>query len=121
MSDALVKRMREARMRWVDLGDGKRVRIIRPTEVQVSQQLFKGGEVSVEYADVVAFTVDWEGFSEADFLGAAIGSSDPLAFDSALWAEAVADRSAWVKQVATAILTAAVDHHSARTESAKNS
>jgi len=132
MSDAVIKRLREARMQWVELPHpehaGLAVRIARPTEVEVAQHLFKGGDkegkdgsVSVEFADVLRATVDWRGFTEATILGAAVGSSDPLPFSAPLWAELASDHAAWVRLLASAILQAAVEHHTAKAAAEKNS
>jgi len=132
MSDSVIKRLREARMRWVELPHpehaGLAVRIMRPSEVEVTQHLFKGGAqdgtdatVSVEFADVLRATVDWRGFTEATILGAAVGSSDPLPFSAALWSELASDHAAWVRLLASAILQAAVEHHTAKAAAEKNS
>ena len=123
MTAQLIKRLREQRMQWVDLQDkpGKRVRLIRPTEVEISQQLIKDGAVSVGVAEVQRFAVDWEGFTEADLLGAALGSSDPVAFTPALWAEVVSDQSAWVRGLAQTLLDMVVKHSADKKADAKNS
>jgi len=120
MSEAIIKRLREARMWWLELEPGKSVRCIRPAEVEVAQHLFEGGKLAVGIESVKRFVVDWQGFTEADLLGAAIGSTDPLPFDAALWAEVAADRKEWVAKVASAILEAAVRHHESKAEAAKN-
>jgi hypothetical protein len=133
MSDSVIKRLREARMQWVELPHpehaGLAVRIMRPSEVEVTQHLFKeggaqdgkGATVSVEFADVLRATVDWRGFTEAGILGAAVGSSDPLPFSAHLWAELASDHAAWVRLLASAILQAAVEHHTAKAAAEKNS
>lgn len=121
---ALIRRMREQRMSWVTLNDAttppKRVRIIRPTEVEVSEHLIKDGSLSIGHAEVVRFTVGWEGFTEADLLGPAIGGSDPLAYSPALWAELSADHAKWSGQVARALLDALVAHNQQLADNAKN-
>ena len=118
----LAARLREQRMKWVDLADqdGKRVRIIRPTETELGT-LFKGGHLFVGIEEVKRFVVDWEGFTEADLLGPAIGAADPVPFDAALWAEVVADKVRWVRQLAQDILDHVVSHRLAADEDAKNS
>lgn len=120
MSERLIKQLREQRMQWVDLTDGKRVRIIRPTEVQLSQSFIKAGEVSVGYDQVREFVEDWEGFTEATLLGAGVGSSDPLPFSRQLWAEVVSDHADWVRTIAQALLDAAVSHSQKIDDSLKN-
>lgn len=122
MTAQLIKRLREQRMQWVDLDLlGKRVRLIRPTEIEIGKHFIKDGSVSVGVAEVERFTVDWEGFTEADLLGAAVGSSDPVPFSQALWAEVISDRSAWVRQLATELLDIVVKHGAEKKVDAKNS
>ena len=122
MTAQLIKRLREQRMQWVDLDlPGKRVRLIRPTEIEIGLHFIKDGSVSVGVAEVERFTVDWEGFTEADLLGAAVGSSDPVPFSQPLWAEVIGDRSAWVRQLATELLDIVVKHGAEKKVDAKNS
>jgi len=63
----------------------------------------------------------WSGFTEADVLGAAIGSSDPIDFDADLWIEMAADKSEWLKKMADALLDSMVTTINERAEVAKNS
>ena len=121
-ANTLVARLREQRMKWVDLADedGKRVRIIRPTETELGS-LFKGGQLSIGLEEVKRFVVDWEGITEADLLGPAIGAADAVPFDAALWAEVVADKVRWVRQLAQDILDHAVSHRLAADQDSKNS
>ena len=122
MTAQLIKRLREQRMQWVDLDlPGKRVRLIRPTEIEIGLHFIKGGSVSVGVEEVERFTVDWEGFTEADLLGAAVGSSDPVPFSQALWAEVISDRAGWVRQLATELLDIVVKHGAEKKVDAKNS
>lgn len=122
MTAQLIKRLREQRMQWVDLDlPGKRVRLIRPTEIEIGLHFIKGGSVSVGVAEVERFTVDWEGFTEADLLGAAVGSSDAVPFSQALWAEVISDRAGWVRKLATELLDILVKHGAEKKVDAKNS
>jgi hypothetical protein len=124
MSQQLIKQLREQRMAWVVVDDActpqKRVRIIRPTEVELSQSFIKDGEVSVGYDQVKAFVKDWDGFTEATLLGAGVGASDPLPFAADLWAEVVSDHADWVRIIARALLDAAVQHSQKIDDSLKN-
>lgn len=121
MSEALVKRLREQRMSWVEVAPGKNVQIIRPTEIDMSRYLVKDGEVSVGYDEVKRFTVGWKGFTEADVLGAAVGASSEVAFTDELWAAVVADHVAWVRTVAQAILDAVIAYRNTLEADTKNS
>lgn len=123
MSTQLIKQLRERRMQWVDLDGlpGKRVRLIRPTEVELSQHFIKDGFVNVGVEEVKRFTVDWSGFTEADLLGASVGSSDAVPFSPDLWAEVVSDNVTWVRALAKNLLDLAIAHRSKVEDDAKNS
>lgn len=114
-TEALLRQMREQRMAWVELVPvqgpvpAKRVRIIRPNDVEISRHLVRADtRLAVDYEAVVRFTVDWSGFSAADLLGPSIGASDLLAYDASLWTELVATRSDWLSLVSKALLDATV-------------
>lgn len=92
---AIIKQLRDQRSSWCTLQPGVRVRIIRPPETELPQ-FYKG----VELAAVQKYAVGWEGVSTALLFGEAVGSSDPLDFDLALWSEIVADRTAWLEACA---------------------
>jgi len=128
--DRLLSRMREQRRFWVELEPAtadrpaQRVRLERPPESQVRDMLAPMGEpgewgIKVGLANVQRYAADWDGFTEADFIGPA-GSSDPLAFSPVLWAEAVADRAGWISTCAQALLDAILAHQRAQAEDAKN-
>lgn len=102
---ALIARMDAQRARWVPLPDGKRVQIRRPLQTELRK--FVGG-VSLDH--MCEYSCGWEGFSEADLLGAAIGSSDPLPFDAALWSRVLRDRVDYVEPIAQAMV-AAIDEY----------
>lgn len=120
MTAQLIRQLREQRMRWIELPEGKRVRIIRPTEVEMVRTLLKGGMLSVDVEEVKRFVVDWDGFTEATLLGAGVGGPDPVPFTSELWAEVIGDRTEWVRTVAEAILDLVVAHKAAAVDDAKN-
>lgn len=112
---ALLRQMREQRMVWIELvpaagsAPAKRVRIIRPNDVEISRHLLRADtRLAVDYEAVVRFTVDWAGFSAADLLGPSIGASDPLDYEASLWTELIATRSDWLGLVSKALLDATV-------------
>ena len=45
---AIIKKIREARSIWIELGDGKKIQIIRPTELQAYQKFFKKNEENLK-------------------------------------------------------------------------
>lgn len=121
MSATLIKQLREARMLWVDLpAEGQRLRIIRPTEVELMQHFVKDGRITAGVEQVQRFVVDWSGITSADILGGALGSSDPLPFDAALWSEVVSDRLEWVSLAAQALVKLISDHQKTKADDAKN-
>lgn len=123
-SRALLAALKRRREKKVELGNGKSVTFLRPTEADMGAMLAITGDKgtwNVGIEQVRKFVVGWSGFTEADLLGAAIGASDPVEFDAELWAEVCSDDIAWVRQVADAILTSVVDHVVAKDSAAKNS
>lgn len=103
-TSALLAKVLAARETWCELraaGDGKpalRVCIRRPPETDFPRLRRLGGVngQAETLALVSEYAVGWDGFSEAELFGAAVGSSDPLPFDSAAWGEIVRDRVEWV-------------------------
>lgn len=85
----LVRRLREQRRFWVDLGEGLAVCLERPGECH----LFGLRTLGVDA--MAALAVDWRGFTEAVLFGPEIGNPDPLPFDSEAWAAIYADRLDW--------------------------
>jgi len=113
---ALIAKMAEQRSRWVSLKDGKRVRFRRPLETEFGK--FRAG-VTVDH--LCEYVFDWEGFTEADLLGPAIGASDAVAFDPELWSTVVRDRIDYVQPIAEGIVAAITEHLEARETAGKNS
>lgn len=93
--------LRDQRRKWLVLEGARRVRVVRPLEAQWGR--FLGG-VGVEHA--VEYVDAWEGFTQADFVGADVGSSDAVEFDAELWGEYCRDH---VKDVAQAVIEAIRD------------
>jgi len=112
-TESLIKAMLAQREFWVDLGDGHRVKLRRPAEMEVAGMLVREGEkvvgIVAKLPEVIKQAVDWEGFVESDLIGAA-GASDAVPFATALWAAVVADRANWCATCATALVDAIVDH-----------
>lgn len=98
------------------------VKLRRPAEVEL--QAYRGGagrDLDATLTEAACSTaVDWRGFSEAELLGAAIGSSDPLPFSADLWREAVRDRLDWLGKCANHVMTAVAEHFAAKAEQRKN-
>lgn len=112
---ALLARLDEQRKHWATLPDGKRVQFRRPLETELPR--FTGG-VTVEH--LCDYACGWEGFTEADLLGAAIGSDDKVEFSTALWSRLVRDRVEYVAPVATAMVECITAHLASKKAIAKN-
>lgn len=109
----LIAAVRRRRAQELDLGGGKKIIFTRPPEVEMNSILkFKDGKATwlVDVDHVKKYVVGWDGFTEADLLGAAVGAADPVAFDADLWAAYVEDDNDLVSKVASAILEAVVNH-----------
>lgn len=122
MSARIIAALRAARQTWVELAPGKRVQIIRPAEANLHEFRLQGAENSVErmLRCVVKYVTGWEGFTEADLLGAALAPADPVAFDAALWATVVADHVDWVSTIMGALVDAINAHEAAKEAAQKN-
>lgn len=132
-AEQLIKQLREQRMFWLDLapavpadgtGQGgqpaKRLRLTRPPEVDVGRLLLQDKQLQVSHADMLRYSVDWSGFTEADILGASVGANTPVPFSAELWALLVADNAAWAQSAAQAVLASVVKHYEAKSADAKN-
>lgn len=108
---------------WVPVGEGKRVRVRRPSEHDTRGLLQRddAGKVSGIAADlpeVKRFVTAWEGFRECDFTAA--GSSDTAEFSTELWGVWVEDQRDAMRTVAQAIIDAVIAHETQRAGIEKN-
>lgn len=78
--DHVVRRLREQRLRWVDLGEGRSVQVLVLRETEMVR-LRRDNLVDI----VIDQAVDWKGFTEASLFGAHDGASDELPFRRDLW------------------------------------
>lgn len=118
---ALRKRSREIK---VDLEDGKSVTITRPPENDMPALMSGTGEqrtFAVDIQHVRKYVIGWKGFTEADFLEAGVGGSDPVEFDLDLWDDLCTDNIVWTQKVGRAIVDAVVKHFQSKDAVAKNS
>lgn len=113
---ALIAKMEAQRASWVELPDGRRVRIVRPPELELVQ-LADG--IRVEHA--AKYATGWKGFTEATVLGPSQGSGDEeLPFDRGVWAAYIADHLDEAKTVIEALTERVVDYLKQRAATAKN-
>ena len=115
MSDfsALLKRMEDQRATWVDLGEGRAARIVRPRELEMTER--------ITIDDAVRFTVDWRGFTEATILGPSQGGDTVVPFNREVWHAFLMDHGTEAKAVVNGIKDAVETYLSRRAETAKNS
>lgn len=114
-TERLIKQILAKREGWVVLDAGLRVKIRRPAEAEMAR--FDGG---LTFDVVSRCVVDWDGFTEADLLGPAIGASDAVPFDAELWAVVAQDHMDWFKPISTALLDAIRTHLGTRADVEKN-
>ena len=113
---ALLARMATQREAWADLGGGRRLQYRRPPEVELPRMI---AGVGLEH--VVQYACGWDGFTEADLLGAGIGSSDALPFHRDLWAAYVADHAEELQTASTAMAQTVTVYLQRKADVAKNS
>lgn len=124
VNNTLLAKLKKRRERTVDLGEGRSVTFLRPTEAEFPSMLkLDAGQAtwSVGVEHVKALVTRWSGFSDATFVGETVGSTDPIPFDADLWAEVCSDRMEWNQKIAGAILDSVVEHITERDAIAKNS
>lgn len=120
----IVEQLLAQRKRWLDIAPGQRVQIIRPPETDIGGLFVGSGKqrtMVMDLAQVIKYTVGWDGVTEASLLGAAIGASDPVPFSSDVWAVVVADRTDWVQTISAALLTDVLAHFEKKAQAEKNS
>lgn len=101
MAASLEERLAEQRRVWVALGDDgrRRVRFSRPLATELHLLT-----VGLTVDTVCRYVDGWDGFTEADILGPAVGGSDPAAFTPALFALWVRDDLDALQTLAEAIV-----------------
>lgn len=104
-SDPLVARLLAGREFDVELGAGRRLRLRRPPEVRLGA-LVRG----LEFEDVVACTVGWSGITEADLLGATVGSDAAIEWRPGRVAEVLGERSDWCGLAAVELMKRIAGH-----------
>lgn len=95
----LIAKALEQREAWVDLGEGKRIKLRRPP----AAEMFAFGRATTPGL-FLRTAVGWEGFTEADVLGAAVGSDSAIAFDVELWVVLALDKIEWIAKVSEALV-----------------
>lgn len=124
----LIARLREQRNTWLVLREAEAdmpelaVCLRRPPEADLPDFRPTADKPLHQLLaeSVCKAVVGWRGFTEADLLGSAVGSSDAVDFHPDLWAEVVRDRSDWLNRCAAHLMECINAHIAARAEQRKN-
>ena len=114
MSQALINQLRGQRTGRVEVLPGKHLLVIRPAEAQMPR--FRGMTSELLIGQVIG----WDGLTQADLLGASVGSSTPAEFSPELAAEVLADRVEWLGKVSEWLVDAIQAHLEKKAAAAKN-
>lgn len=114
-AEQLIARLRNTRLSWLEVAPGRKVQVLRPTEVEMITERSRGA-LEVATAQVVG----WEGFTEATLLGAALASDTPVPFDAQVWAAYVADNADLTAAVAVEVRRLVAEYLERKQEQAKN-
>jgi hypothetical protein len=124
----ILKAMRAQRELGVDMGNERRMTVLRPTELEIQRDLVKllpgpaGTPVPTLQIDtdtVHRYVVGWAGYTEADLLGPA-GGSDAAPFAPELVQEWLSNHPEDIGKLLDALFTCITTHINARAEAAKN-
>ena len=115
----LLAQLRNGRRRTVEVEPGKVLVYLRPTE----EQILRLAARLINSTDLArGQIVGWEGVTEADLLGSAVGSSDPAPFTPEIAAEVLADRaSTWFPMLVEHLMASVEGYMAAREAQRKNS
>lgn len=116
MSKALIEQLRAQRTGRVEVAPGKNLLVRRPLGVTEMGRYFSAPTPEL----FIAAVVGWDGITQADLLGAAVGASDPAPFSAELAAEALGDRGDWVGKVGEWLAQAIKAHVEERAAETKN-
>lgn len=116
-AEVLLARMLAQRERWLDLPEGKRLRVRRPSEAQLAAMR---GRFSAD--DAKACIVGWSAFTEATLLGKGHGAEDvEVDFAPELASEYFDNHVEEFGEVITALVAEVTAYLERRTDAKKNS
>jgi hypothetical protein len=124
----LLRKLLALRESWCELrpaADRKpalEVLLRRPSETELPEYQTYGGKTMHQLLTtaVCKQAVDWRGFTEADLLGAALGSSDEVPFSTPVWEVVVRDRMRWIDTCAAHLMGQITHHLDQRDAAEKN-
>lgn len=111
------------RAQWVPVGEGKRVRLRRPSEYDMRTLLVRDAEGGVsglraDLPEVKKCAVDWDGFKESDLLAG--GADDAMPFHPDVFGVWVEDRRDTVTLLSQVIIDMVLAHEAERQAIVKN-
>ncbi len=124
----ILKAMRAQRELGVDMGNDRRMTLLRPTELEIQRDLIKllpGADgkpvpqLLIDTDTVHRYVVGWTGYTEADLLGP-VGGSDAAPFAPELVQEWLSNNPDDIGKLLDALFGCITDHINARAEAAKN-
>lgn len=120
----LIQQIHAQREQWVTLREAQMAAVGQPARAALRVKLRRPAEAEWRYffgrtqrgalENVQAYAVDWDGFTEAELLGAGVGASDAVPFDSSVWTVVIADRMAWVPPLFQRLVQMIETHSAAR-------
>jgi len=114
----LGEKIRAGRESWLELDEPPRRALKIRRMPGVEMIALRQGKVDFETC--CACVVDWRGYSEAEFLGTAVGSSDPTEFDPDALRELLGDDTDLLKRVSTHLAKLVGEYLKKRGETEKN-
>lgn len=99
----LSDRMRAARARWIDVGDGIELQILRPQSTAFFALEPDASPANKSFAIARACVIGWRGMRESTLLPG-VGVDDEVEFDADAYREWLADRPEVIGKVADACL-----------------
>ena len=124
----ILKAMRAQRELGVDMGNERRMTLLRPTELEIQRDLIKllpgvdgkpVPQLLIDTDTVHRYVVGWAGYTEADLLGPA-GGSDAAPFAPELVQEWLANNPDDIGKLLDALFGCITAHINARAEASKN-
>lgn len=116
-SASLIEQLRAQRTGRVEVEPGRVLLVRRPLEVTEMAAFFRGHDPQALF---IRHVVGWEGVTQADLLGAAIGAADPAPFSRELADEVLADKARWVGLAGEWIVEEIKNHIAKRGTETKN-
>lgn len=121
----VIEALKKSRQKVCDLGDGKKVLFSRPPEIDFVKFIaMDAGSDKVTWRvpveDMKKYVTGWDGFTEATFLPAGVGGSDPEPFSAELFSLWIDDHVIDAHKVCQALIDAMVAYIEAKEKASGN-